>query len=908
MENTGEMNPSALDRAAALCELAYFDWNDAPPLVSYSAELLAVLGLKSTLAPQNFEEIVSLVHPEDSILLREWCSQPLQPLPFKKRIRIKQGDAGWTWVLAKLQARRDAQGKMIAGTLIFIPADETLQLELALQDSQMRYRGMYNAVPAAVVMLDKFGKVTDWNNRAEEMFGIDAEKILGQSLVERIVRDSARQDFVRQLSNLRDSTNRVATFESWCVTSLDVAILCEWSVCLLRDMRGKPIGLLAMSFDITERKKAENQLIDNQNRLFQMLDTSPIAVRIKLESDQRLNFVNTGYATMFHTTKADVLNSDPIRFYRNPEQYREISDQLRAGEIIINRQIELLTTNGESFWVVASYFPFEYEGSPAVLAWFYDVTELREARVLAEQTARIKSEFLANMSHEIRTPMNAIIGLSHLALNKELSDDVRDYLQKINNASESLLGILNDILDFSKIDAGKLEIDHAPFSLNAVLTNLRHLFSIRASEKKLKFDLEVDSDVPMNLIGDDLRIQQVLLNLLGNSLKFTQRGHIRLHVGLKQIEGSKAILSFSVEDTGIGMSEDDQAKLFLPFSQADSSTTRRFGGTGLGLAISRNLLQLMGSDFHLESLPGKGSTFSFDLSLGFAALNQDQVQADNRRQAERSAGALSSELRERGEVLRGVRILVAEDNRINQQVVKEFLQFSGISVDIANNGKEALNLLEQNSYDAVLMDVHMPEMGGVEATEYIRKQERYESLPIIALSAGVTQEERANCTSCGMTDFVAKPVNPEELISVLSYWIGKKEGSAQARVLTNSSVHPDSKSTLERLNGFNFSNVLNLVGGNHELLIQLLQVFYDDTESTLAELEMNISHNDLDAARKLIHTVKGSSGNLGATSLQSAANTLELTLKQGKMDDIAYANFHKELQATREVLASLGKY
>ena len=376
-----------------------------------------------------------------------------------------------------------------------------------------------------------------------------------------------------------------------------------------------------------------------------------------------------------------------------------------------------------------------------------------------------------------------------------------------------------------------------------------------------------------------------------------------MQLQLLEAAQTKARIRFNIKDTGIGIAQEDQAKLFQPFSQADTSITRRFGGSGLGLAISQKLVQLMGSDLHVESTPGQGATFSFDLTLGVAS--PEMHEEVDRRHAARKAGALANALRERSQLLSGARILVVEDNRINQQVVKEFLQLSGVIVDIANNGKEALQLLDNNPYDAVLMDVHMPEMGGVEATENIRRQGRFDTLPVIALTAGVTQGERDHCLTCGMNDFVSKPVNPEELIGVLCHWVKMETPTASGTQpeLTQKQPQPVN---LNDLPGFNLTPVLSLVGGKEELIIELLKMFRDDSANTITDLDACLLEQNYQAAHKLTHSITGSAGNMGATALHDAAITLDSSLRQGRLDQAAYANFRKALQETREVLARLG--
>lgn len=528
------------------------------------------------------------------------------------------------------------------------------------------------------------------------------------------------------------------------------------------------------TFFLKHLRSNESEMRWNKDLLNSIIEGAPDAIYVK-DNKGKYQLVNPAAARIFDLPASEIVGRDDAAFLP-PHKARMVMALDRAvmntGRTrTYHEAIE--SENGELTFLSTKGPIFDAKGNiSGLFVMSRDITDrkktelaLRQAKVAAEALAKSKSEFLANMSHEIRTPMNAIIGLSHLALNKEVPDDIRDYLIKINASSESLLGILNDILDFSKMEAGKLEVENAEFQLNHVLNNLQSLFSAAAEQKHLHFYIDVASDVPTGLVGDAMRIQQILANLLGNAIKFTQRGKVGLQVKLIEAGKSQAKIYFCVSDTGIGMRNETLDNLFQPFSQADTSITRRFGGTGLGLTISHGLLQLMGSEFHVESQIGKGSCFSFELTLG-TTTPKTGGEVD-RRHEDRKAGALGNDLREQGQPLHGMRVLVVEDNLINQQVAKEFLKLSGMSVDVANNGVEALEHIRDNVYDAVLMDVHMPEMGGIEATEHIRKQPRFANLPIIALTAGVTEEEKASCLSCGMNDFVAKPIQPKALIETL---------------------------------------------------------------------------------------------------------------------------------------------
>lgn len=542
----------------------------------------------------------------------------------------------------------------------------------------------------------------------------------------------------------------------------------------------------------------------------------------------------------------------------------------RAIESKTSVTVELLnySKEGQEYWVEMILNPIYNESTGECqyfLATQRDITERKTAerqliRAIqhAEAATKAKSDFLANMSHELRTPMNGILGLAEIVQSMDLNDDVRECIDAIHSSGQSLLSILNDILDLSKIEAEELAIEKYPFKTQDILRNIRDLTALSASRKNLSYDINVNMNVPEWLMGDGKRIQQIIFNLIGNAIKFTETGGVSLMIDYK-MNGDKPLLLVHVQDTGIGIPDEFQKRLFNKFSQADTSISRKFGGTGLGLAITKYLVEMMSGTIGFTSKQNHGTTFYVSIPIEEAEKESIDL----------NAIPISTEHALLGIDLEEVKALVVEDHPINQMLVQRWLKKLGLKhIDSALNGFESITLLRNNSYDFILMDCQMPELDGYETTSLIRDMEKQSQTrtPIIAMTANAMLGEREKCIACGMDDYLSKPLNYAQFESCIAKWIGAKVSEQEQNTLEallDDSVPVD----LSRLNEF--------TEGDKDTEKMVINLFLDTAYESFDMLKNAQLQNSEEEWKKAAHSFKGASGNLGAMALHQLCTEAE---------------------------------
>jgi len=916
---------------------------------------------------------------------------------------------------------------------------------------------VFDSVPIAMFLVDKNSKILNANQAASRMTDQDSTELIENQLGDGFCCTNAVQAAggCGTSDACSDCNLRTIAFN---VSEKGKSLHhIEFRQCVIRDgkelalwleanadplmLRGQLCAILTLH-DITRRKLAEEALRESETKFKEMMELLPETI-YELDGEGKIVYANRAATEKFGYSNEELEEGIDPRAIYSPEDREKGTDRITRtiqGEQLDNEELLLQKKDGSRFPAIIYSSPIFKEEKPCgARGIIIDITklkkkeeELRLAKKDAEAANKAKSVFLANMSHEIRTPMNAIIGLSYLAMQTELSPQQNDYLSKIESSANLLLGIVNDILDFSKIEAGKLKMETVEFYIEDVFEKIAGLIALQADEKGLELIFDVGQDVPLGLVGDPLRLGQVIINLASNAVKFTEKGEIIIQTKLVEDKKDQVVLQFLVIDSGIGMSEEQTRRLFKSFSQADTSITRKFGGTGLGLAICKRLIKMMGGSISLKSEIGKGSTFSFTAAfkqhdqkkkqpaedIDFQEMNAlivedsraagqalkhilesfkfkteiadagkdalhllDANPADKRfdlifmdlkmpimdgietsrqiknkpnfadipiilmipaygsqqaiHQAEQvglhdfitkpvMASAVYNKiikiigrktdsqqiatikkdtLGNGFERIKGARILLVEDDEINQQVAYELINLLGMEVTIAANGRIAVDLIEQDEFDAVLMDIQMPEMDGLTATRKIRGLNTAKSkIPIIAQTAHALDGDSEKSIQAGMDDHVTKPLNPSELLTTLTKWITPKKKSVQSadRILAPRSGKSLEINSLPEMTGFDVRTALARVGGDRNIFIGLAKKFSGNYKDIADKIKAAMDKGDNDGARRLAHTLKGVAGNIGAMDLYKSAVSLEAAIIKDLPDEWA-----SRLDVTRERLGQV---
>lgn len=896
-----------------------------------------------------------------------------------------------------------------------------------LSESMETYRMMeaiYKNTTNGYVTISEDMRVLDCNPAMVRMFGAQSK----QEVIDKFLSFSPTYQPDGMLSSEKAAINMKQTLEK------EIYILDQWmhidaqknlipcSVTMMTIKINHRRLVIEHIVDLRDQLKAQEAMAQQREQLQNILDSTPIILAIV--TDGVVQTINRNGTRLLGLKPGDLTAS----IYISPEEHRQILELIAGGELIENKPMKLKDKEEYVYETLMSLRPFFYEGKKSLLAWVVDVTELAHARQVAEKAAQAKSDFLASMSHEIRTPMNAILGMNHLCLQTDVSAKQRNYLNKIHIAATSLLSLINDILDFSKIEAGKLTLEKTSFRLSEMLKSLWDLVAFKAEEKDILFSFDIDRNVPDCLVGDSLRLNQILINLCNNAIKFTESGKIVVRVFAEMPEeewqdNRTVRLHFSVSDTGIGMTPEQVGRLFSPFTQAENSITRKYGGSGLGLSICKHLVESMEGSIRVGSVFTEGTTVYFTIKMevgeagagvkssafidirglrilvaddnesareilreeilslelrvdtavsGFEVLDKvrtavgegdpyafllldwrmpgmdgdetvlrirESVDEQNRPRIIMVSAYCEEECRERCKKLqiagfmskpisrsdlydtliallnpeqKNVRsrileisppqvlpriegkVLLVEDNPINQEIAVELLQQKGVQVDIANNGAEALEAVKSKKYDLVFMDVQMPVMDGLEATKLIRglagcSEDR---LPIVAMTAHAMQGDYEKSLASGMNDHLTKPVNPQQLYRALEKWI---------KVGLRANNMPEDAFILSVPNLSTQQGLLH-VNGNRSLYTSLLQKFPAQYRNAPQKIRELLDAGDSKEAVRIAHTVKSVSGTLGMAELFTSSQMLESVLKRGDDPEKSLQKFTARLKEMVEAL------
>lgn len=753
----------------------------------------------------------------------------------------------------------------------------------AQRAAEARFRVIFEQAPLGVALLDSRGsRITETNQRFADIVGRSPEELAGLDPMRITHPDDIREslDYIAQLNIGKISGYRLNKR----YLRPDGSVVWISLTCAPVQVETEEAPrYLAIVEDITARKQMEERLRISEER-HRLLADNAIDVILTMNLEGRLSYVSPSVEKLRGFTVDEVMRQSLAEMLTPDSQstaeayLARLHASQEAGLPLehFRGELEYRCKNGATVWTDVTASPLlSTDGTLVeILGVARDISErklyehkLRQVYDAAEAANAAKSEFLAHMSHEIRTPMNAVLGLAQVLEREALTANQRDMVERIRTAGQSLLAILNDVLDLSKIEAGQLRIEPRPFELGRLLANLDSLMGQAARAKGLALHIETPATPPGLLLGDRLRLEQVLFNLTGNAIKFTEKGEVTLLVEAHESDETGLRLRFEVRDSGIGIAPEAVPRLFAPFTQADAGIGRRFGGTGLGLSICKRLVELMGGEIGARSRLGQGSTFWFELPFQRGVAGQTDAQA-------------TLPVRpQTGPRLAGAHLLVVDDSAMNRDLVERALALEGASATLAADGQQAVQLLRNRpeGFDAVLMDVQMPVMDGLTATRLIRGELGLTTLPIIAFTAGVRDEQQAVALAAGANDVLAKPMDLDQMAILLAKWIRPRMAGN-----TTEAAPPHSAEAFPDIAGIDRERAAQRLGRDRDMFIGLLELFIEDNADAAARTRQDLAGGELETAARRMHTLRSNAGFICALDLMAAAGELESAIERGE--------------------------